>query len=316
MEKDNDRDLRSTVEQDHTSFLTKQAPPSDNVDTLNCVAAVTVSNIPSSTNGLLQTSNVEIPDAEARGRIVVRNWDAIAQPGVFAVASISAGEVLGVLQGNIVRRRRLTRAERRRLIGIRVDGRAAHMDLQGRWPEMINHAPPSRCNADWDPDRREITATRDILPGQQVMWDYGPGFWVDELINKDYDKLCKDQKAFFDVAHAMIDNYTWLIHAFRGRKLSQGMRIGIIAFYLSQLRLGASSTARFLGIDEASNGATDAQQDTNPLVQYLLDQGIDNYPRSVDERSRIKPLDDSSSLRCPTSLDLPVPVMELAELHI
>ena len=251
MRKDNHQHIHSSVDQEHPTLLTSK----ENVDDLNRTASVTEPNVPTGKNTVLHTVTVEIPDAEVDGRIVVKTWDTIAERGVFAVTSICAGEVLGVLQGVVVTRRRLTREERRRLIGIRVDGRAVHMDLQGRWPEMINHAPPSRCNADWNPDTREITAIADILPGQQVVWDYGPGFWSDTLINKDYDKLPKDEQAFFDVMHSTVDDYTWLIHAFRRQqKLGLSRRIAIIAIYLSQRSLGGNSTARFLGIDDASNG--------------------------------------------------------------
>lgn len=213
---------------------------------------------------------VETADAEASGRIVVQDWDVIAGKGVFAVTSISAGEVLGMLQGNIVRRQRLSRAERRRLIGIRIDGRAAHLDLEGRWPEMINHAPPSVCNVEWDADTWRIEAIRDILPGQQLTWDYGPGFWVDELINRDYDTLPTDQREFFDVMHATVHNYSSLIQALQcRRKLSQSMRIAAIALYLAMLVMGGSSATPRFGLEASKNGAANAQLDTNLVLQYL-----------------------------------------------
>lgn len=261
-----------------------QAGPSKVVDTVTSVTAATAVDVSSPNKASQQASNVQTADAEASGRIVVQRWDAIAENGVFAAAHICAGEVLGVLQGTIVRRRRLSRAERRRLIGIRVDGRAAHLNLECRWPEMINHASPSRCNVEWNADTWEIKAIRNILPGQQLTWDYSPGFWVDALIDRDYSKLPKDQQSLFDMMHAMVNNYTWLIHAFeRQPKLSLSMRIGIVMFYLTQLHLGPSSTSRFLGINGASNRSVDAQQDQNPLAQYLTDQGFDKYHRPVDE---------------------------------
>jgi hypothetical protein len=194
---------------------------------------------------------------------------------------IAAGEVLGVLEGVIVRRRRLTRAERRRLIGIRVDGRAAYIDVEGRWPGKINHGPPSRCNADWDPDTHLITATRDILPGEQVLFDYGVGFFVDDLMNRDYDTLPKDQRAFFDVMHAVVDNYAWLSHTIRERKLSQAMRVGIIALYLSQQCLKRHSVDNWPIFDDSSSRAMTSVQATNPLVQYLLDFGANVHPRGA-----------------------------------
>ena len=61
---------------------------------------------------------------------------------------------------------------------------------------MIDHASPKQCNAIWHADNWEIKATKHILPGQQVLWDYVPGFWVDELISRDYDKQPKDERSF------------------------------------------------------------------------------------------------------------------------
>ena len=245
------RRLHKSIERDQASSWTAaELAPVEKITVTTGVVTVTHLDIASPTEGVSQASNSDALDAEASGRIIVSNWNAIAENGVFAVTHISPDELLGVLQGNIVRRRRLTRAECRRVVGIRVDGRAAHMDLQGRWPEMINHASPSKCNVEWNADTWEIKATKHILPGQQVLWGYGPGFWVDELINRDYDKLPKDERCFFDAMHSMVDNYTWLIHAFqRPRKLNVGLRIGVIALYLSQL----DSKAHFSAIQESSS---------------------------------------------------------------
>ena len=292
------RHLNHNVERDQASSLAAAAElaPVEKITVINDVLAVTGLDVSCPTNGVSQNSNLDTPDAEAsNGRIIVSHWNAIGENGVFAVTHISAGEVLGVLQGNIVRRRSLTRAERRRFIGVRVNGRATHLDLQGRWPEMINHAPPSHCNADLDADTWEIKVTKHILPGQQVLWDYGPGFWVDSLINRDYDKLPKHERSFFDAIHAVVDDYTWLIHALQQpRKLSVGLRIGVIAIYLSQL----VSQAHFAAIYESSpnkaakvtNGAVIV---TSPLLQFLIDLGIDSYHRPVDELQKR----DSSSLK-------------------
>ena len=109
-------------------------------------------------------------------------------------------EVLGVLQGDVVQgRRRLTRPERRRFLGVYLNGRRVHIDVGERWPGKINHAPPSECNVEWDAGTWQIVVTRDIQPGEQLFFDYGVGYWVDELMSKDYSKMPDDQQAFFDV---------------------------------------------------------------------------------------------------------------------
>lgn len=305
--------------QQQVSALIEKTPSLEEEDNRSCVdTAPGVSSALCATDDLTEISQLHVSDAEASSRIVVRRWDAIGEQGVFVGATaIASGEVLGVLQGIIVRRRRLTPSERRQLIGIRVDGRAAHIDVQGRWPERINHAPPSRCNVVWDPDTWQIMAIRDIQPNEQLFFDYGVGYWVDELINKDYDKLPKDQKAFFDAMHVVVDNYAWLSQAFRQRKLSQAMRVGIIAFYLSQQCLGSYSADSLSVFDDASSRAIVAIQDTNPLVQYLLDQGMNvQSGGSENESNKRKLSDETSSPGCPAALDLVPSVVELMSLNL
>ena len=52
------------------------------------------------TNNVPKRDNIHVPDAEASGRIIVREWDAIGQQGVFVGSTpIAAGEVLGALEG-------------------------------------------------------------------------------------------------------------------------------------------------------------------------------------------------------------------------
>jgi hypothetical protein len=107
------------------------------------------------------------------------------------------------------------------------------------------------------------------------MWNYGVGFWVDELINKDYDELPKDQQAFFDMMHAMVDNYTWLIHALRrSRKLSQGMRIGIIALYLSHQHLRSSASLCLPGVDKTTKEAQVLSRTQMRSYNTLLGLGL------------------------------------------
>ncbi len=242
-------------------------------------AAVAAPNPLCATVKLLIPDKLPVQDAETSGRIIVKQWDAIGQQGVFVGSTlIAAGEVLGTLEGVVIRRRRLTRAERRRFVGICVNNRAAHIDVQGRWPEKVNHGPPCRSNAEWDPETRLITTTRDILPGEQVLFDYGVGYWVDDLINRDYDKLPKDQRTFFDTMHAVVDNYAWLSCTTRRRDLSQPMRVGIIAFFLSQQYLGSRSINKLSTLDDATSGAMVAVQHKNALVEYLSDWGLTVQP--------------------------------------
>ncbi len=242
-------------------------------------AAVAVPNALCATVNLLIPDKSHVQDAETSGRVVVKEWDAIGQQGVFAGSTlIAAGEVLGTLEGVVIRRRRLSRAERRRFVGIRVNNRAAHIDVQGRWPEKVNHGPPCRTNAEWNPETRLITAVRDILPDEQVLFDYGVGYWVDDLINRDYDKLPKDQRTFFDTMHALVDNYAWLSCITRRRGLSQVMRVGIIAFFLSQQYLGSCRINKLSTLDDATCGVVVGVQHMNPLEQYLSNWGLAVQP--------------------------------------
>ena len=243
----------------------------------------------SATNGSADSHKFHVVDAEADGRIVVKRWDAIGEEGVFVGSKpIAKGELLTVLEGVTVRRRRLTRSERRRFIGIRVGGRAAHIDVEDRWCGKINHAAPCRANADWDADTHLVTATRDLQPGEQVLFCYGVGYWVDDLLGKDYERLPKDQRQFFDVMHEIVDNYAWLRRIIHERKFSQAMRIGIIALYLSQQCLGRDSIDSSPLFNEISGQAKVGVRDTNPLVRYLLDCGMD-IQRGVQPSGPVNP---------------------------
>ena len=132
-----------------------------------------------------------------------------------------------------------------------------------------------------------IAATRDMLPGEQVLFDYGVGYWVDDLNNRDYDKLPKDQRAFFDTMHAVVENYAWLSRITRQHRLSQAMRVGIIAFFLSQQCLGSCSINAL------------AVPQMNPLVQYLSQWRLPVHPSEhsfdlVDE-ARVQNIERISS---------------------
>ena len=255
------------------AFVDKVASSAER-DCRSCGDAASVHS--NATVDLAKSHKLHVADAEADGRIVVKRWDAIGEEGVFVGSMpIAVGEILCVLEGVTVRRRRLTRSERRRLIGIRVDGRATHIDVEGRWPGKINHAPPALCNADWDADTHLVIATRDLQPGEQVFFDYGVGYWVDVLMNRDYERLSKDQRQFFDVMHEVVINYFWLSHTIHQRKLSQAMRVGIIASYLSRQCLGSYDVDSSPMFNEASSQAKVAVHDTHLIVRYLLGCGMD-----------------------------------------
>ena len=295
-----DKVARCTDGLPHSPALVEEATSSAEPGTTSGVgAAAVVSRALCAPDDLTEPDKLHLADAEASGRIIVKQWDAIGEEGVFAgPMPIAAGQTLGALEGIIVRRRRLTRAERRRFIGIRVDGRAAHIDVEDRWPGKINHAPPGRANTDWDPDTFVITATRDIQPGEQVFICYGVGYWVDALMNRDYERLPKDQRAFFDMMHAVVDNYALLSNTLHQRKFSQATRVGIIALYLFQLCLGSYHLDKSPTFTAASSQARVAVQDTNPLMRYLLDCGMDlqrggpvglQADESVSDRANIYP---------------------------
>lgn len=171
-------------------------------------------------------------DAEANGWIVVKQWEDIGERGVYAVDRvISARTMLGALSGAFARP---TRPNCRRIFGIRINGSASDIDVGGRWPEMINHGPPPRCNVESDPDTRPITTTRDIAAGEQLFFDYGVGYWTDTLMGKDYDAYPRQFRAHFDLMHSEVHNYAWFSHTFSNCKLVEAIRIAKLVLYLSQ----------------------------------------------------------------------------------
>lgn len=102
MNNDIHRHLRCKVERDQVSSRTApNLAPVEKIDVTTGVEAATVLDISNPTNGVSQASNLDTPDAEASGRIIVSHCNAIAENGVFAVMHINSGDVLGVLQGSI-----------------------------------------------------------------------------------------------------------------------------------------------------------------------------------------------------------------------
>ena len=106
---------RTIVDQQYPAALPEEVVLSVNADDRDGVrTAVAPLSVLCATIDTSHSDTSHVPDAERSGRIFLREWDAIGQQGVFVGStSIAAGKVLGVLEGVVIRRRRLTRAERR-----------------------------------------------------------------------------------------------------------------------------------------------------------------------------------------------------------
>ena len=97
------RHLHHNIERDQvTSLAAAELAPVEKITVTNVVVVATVLDISSPTDGVSQASNPDALDAEASGRIIVSNWNAIAENGVFVVTHISPCEVLGVFKGNTI----------------------------------------------------------------------------------------------------------------------------------------------------------------------------------------------------------------------
>ena len=195
-----------------------------------------------------------------------------------------------------------------------MNGRAAYINVQGRWPENVNHAPPGQSNASWDLETHLITTTRELTPGEQVFFHYGVGYWVDELFNRDCDKLPKDQRTIIDTMHAVVDNYAWLSHTTRHRRLNQAMRIGMIAFFLAQHCSEVHTTDRSLVLDGVASGT---EHNRNPLVQCLSNLRLNLQPiqtlllrskASANEVNQASTPSDITSLRQSAHAPASIPI--------
>jgi hypothetical protein len=165
-------------------------------------------------------------------RVVVKDWEDIGQRGLFVCDEFAPGDELGPLIGIEVQQRRSNHSQ---VFGVRRNNKDVSLDVQGRWPWMINHAPPHLCNVDFDRDTWKVVATRHITRNGQAFFDYGVQYWVDELMEREYEHYehkLPELLPFFVVMHSRVRTYSWLLRTFRKCNPSDAMRLALITLYL------------------------------------------------------------------------------------
>jgi len=127
-----------------------------------------------------QVPTVKTPAPKRNGRRVQVRRSGVHGKGVFALAAIPAGETIIEYTGERISWKEALRRhphdpaqpthtfyfhiDDQHVIDANVDGNAA------RW---INHACDTNCEADEVDGRVFIKATRDVLPGEELFYDYG-----------------------------------------------------------------------------------------------------------------------------------------------
>jgi SET domain-containing protein len=131
--------------------------------------------------------------AAPRGRRVQVRRSGVHGKGVFALRTIRAGETVIEYTGEVITWKEALRrhphdpeqpnhtfyfhVDDKHVIDAKVGGNAA------RW---INHACETNCEADEVDGRIFIKATRDVLPGEELFYDYG--LVIDEKLTKKLKK--------------------------------------------------------------------------------------------------------------------------------
>jgi hypothetical protein len=175
-------------------------------------------------------------------RVVVQKWENIGERGLFVCDDFAPLEEVGPMIGIEVQQRRSNHGL---VFGVRKGNKDVSLDVQGRWPLMINHAPPHLANVDFNRDTWKVFATKRIPRSRQAFFDYGVDQLVDELMEKDYEHYERNLPQllpFYELMHARVRNYSWLLRIFRKCNPSEAMRLALIALYLCHQCLRESAS--------------------------------------------------------------------------
>jgi uncharacterized protein len=140
------------------------------------------------------------PSAPApRGRRIQVRRSGVHGKGVFALQPIPAGEVILEYVGEIIgwpealRRHPHDPTDPNHTFYFTIDGgRVIDANVGGNASRWINHACEPNCEADQDGSRVFIKALRDLMPGEELFYDYG--LVIDErytpALKKQYECRC------------------------------------------------------------------------------------------------------------------------------
>jgi hypothetical protein len=82
-------------------------------------------------------------------------------------------------------------------------------DLATHWSGRINHGPPSKANICLDGVL--IRQIRPIQPGEQLLYEYGLGYWIYQVSHRDVKEFTKDQRRVWKRVYLLTDDYSELM---------------------------------------------------------------------------------------------------------
>ena len=145
------------------------------------------------------SANKPAPAVPSRGRRIQVRRSGVHGKGVFALQPIPAGEVILEYVGEIIkwpealRRHPHDPSDPNHTFYFTIDdGQVIDANVGGNASRWINHACEPNCEADQDGSRVFIKALRDLMPGEELFYDYG--LVIDErytpALKKQYECRC------------------------------------------------------------------------------------------------------------------------------
>ena len=127
-----------------------------------------------------QAPRVDKPAAASKGRRIQVRRSGVHGKGVFALQPIPAGDVLIEYVGEIIswpealRRHPHDPSDPNHTFYFHIDDRhVIDANVGGNASRWINHACDPNCEADEQGGRVFIKALRDLMPGEELFYDYG-----------------------------------------------------------------------------------------------------------------------------------------------
>ena len=144
-------------------------------------------------------ANKPAPAMPSRGRRFQVRRSGVHGKGVFALQPIPAGEVILEYVGEIIkwpealRRHPHDPSDPNHTFYFTIDdGQVIDANVGGNASRWINHACEPNCEADQQGSRVFIKALRDLMPGEELFYDYG--LVIDErytpTLKKQYECRC------------------------------------------------------------------------------------------------------------------------------